>query len=518
MTFYNSISQSSTIPAPIGGWNTRDPLDNMDPADAVELVNWYPGLSTLTIRNGSTVHAASGSSSAIETLAEYIGADGTRKLVGCFGGNIYDFSTSSPSSLGSGFTSGQWQTILFRATTNTRLLFFNGVDQPQQYDGTTLSAANYTTIADDSVLISGVAFKQRLYLVQKNSTSIWYGGVAAITGAVTEYNVGAFLQKGGYIKAITTWTRDSGGGAQDLLCIITNMGEMLVYQGDNPGSAATWGLVGRFYLPPPIGLRCVQQFGADTIILTERGLYALSEVMQFGNVVNTKARITNKIESAFLEAAAAYKNNDGWQLLVYPKGGYILVNVPIASNVSVMQFIMNVTTGAWTKFTGQNAGCWSLFNDDIYFSYLASAVPQSFVIKADTGEADLVDSSGADYIATKIKQAYNYYDDRAYLKRFLMIRPLITATGSLSLSVGIDVDFSNQAVVDSINVLGSAGALWDVAVWDAAYWGDTTVYVSSPYAISGIGRAGALIICANVKYVSANLSASQIIYETGGMI
>jgi hypothetical protein len=99
-----------------------------------------------------------------------------------------------------------------------------------------------------------------------------------------------------------------------------------------------------------------------------------------------------------------------------------------------------------------------------------------------------------------------------------MIRPLLTATGTVSFSVGMAVDFSNQAVVDTINVLGSAGAAWDFASWDSASWGDSSVYINSPYSISGIGRAGALIICANVKYVSASLSASQIIYETGGMI
>ena len=45
-------SVSASFPAPVGGWNARDPLAAMDPADAVKLVNFIPNTTSVTLRQG----------------------------------------------------------------------------------------------------------------------------------------------------------------------------------------------------------------------------------------------------------------------------------------------------------------------------------------------------------------------------------------------------------------------------------------------------------------------------------
>jgi hypothetical protein len=59
-----------SVQAPIGGWNTRDSLDDMKPEDAVQLDNWFPGLGSCAIRGGTSSYAT-GLGAAVKTLAEF---------------------------------------------------------------------------------------------------------------------------------------------------------------------------------------------------------------------------------------------------------------------------------------------------------------------------------------------------------------------------------------------------------------------------------------------------------------
>ena len=47
-------ANTTSIPAPIGGWNARDSQANMNPMDAIQLVNWYPTPTDVTMRKGWT--------------------------------------------------------------------------------------------------------------------------------------------------------------------------------------------------------------------------------------------------------------------------------------------------------------------------------------------------------------------------------------------------------------------------------------------------------------------------------
>ena len=45
---------TTSVPAPIGGWNARDSQANMNPMDAIQLVNFYPTPTDVTMRKGWT--------------------------------------------------------------------------------------------------------------------------------------------------------------------------------------------------------------------------------------------------------------------------------------------------------------------------------------------------------------------------------------------------------------------------------------------------------------------------------
>src|SRR5439155_1006380 len=46
-----------SFPAPVGGWNARDSIGDMDKLDAVTLTNFFPGTTSVQLRQGYGRHA-----------------------------------------------------------------------------------------------------------------------------------------------------------------------------------------------------------------------------------------------------------------------------------------------------------------------------------------------------------------------------------------------------------------------------------------------------------------------------
>lgn len=161
-----------SIPAPIGGWNASDSVDKMPPTDAVRMVNWIPRPGYVQSRKGYQLHC-SGLGGTVDTLVTWRGPSGS-KMIAAANGNLWDVSTGTASSLGSGFANNRWQ-----ITNHTgRLIFVNGASTPQVYNGTSLSALSATgpTI---TTLWGANTFKGRAYYWAQNSQSMWFAAAGA---------------------------------------------------------------------------------------------------------------------------------------------------------------------------------------------------------------------------------------------------------------------------------------------------------------------------------------------------
>ena len=64
-----NTATTASVPAPIGGWNARDSLANMSPTDAVQLVNWFPTPTDVTMRKGYTVVSILTTSTGVQTIS-----------------------------------------------------------------------------------------------------------------------------------------------------------------------------------------------------------------------------------------------------------------------------------------------------------------------------------------------------------------------------------------------------------------------------------------------------------------
>jgi hypothetical protein len=497
-------SNSSTQPPAIGGWNAKDPLENMEPTDAVKLVNIFPGTDSVSIRKGFSSHAT-GLGGSVQSLMEYSSEAGTRKLLAGANGNIWDAtSAGAATSKASGFSINKWQYVNFAQ----KMIMVNGTDQPQQYDGTTVSAAAYTGIADDATLANVSVYRQRLYFVEKNTAHIWYGGVTAVTGALTLFDVEDVLLRGGNLLYAGSMAREHAGAAmEDYFVIISNMGEILIYAGLNPGDV-TWGLVGHFYIPIPLGsYKCAVQFGGDLAIITQEGVIPVSTLLSPQARIGNYTMITDRIRNEFRRAGRNYKSNFGWQIVFYPQADMAVVNIPVSDDSNYVQYVMNTLTGAWCKFTGMDGPSWGLLNEHLYFGDTTG-----IVYKADDTFAD-----NSNAIEVEMRTAFNYFGDRTRKKHFKMVRPIFVGDTAIEFILNMDTDFDEDPLTGSIQVSGSPGEDWDVATWDTASWDVSDVYHTEWYSVTGLGRCGSISLKGSIKNAPFTMSSFQVIYEPGGI-
>lgn len=469
----------ASIPAPIGGWNARDDIGNMKQDQAIVLDNWFPQTNYVELRGGSSSHAT-GLGGTVQTLFEY-SSGATRKLLGFANGSVYDCSSSGAvgAALGSGLTNNKWQAVNFRGYG----LFVNGADTPTKFDGTTWSTTSWSGSGLTPTDLIGInIFKSRVFLIEANTASYWYAPVNTLSGALSEVDLSGIAPNGGTLMAMGTWTRDGGAGADDYAAFIMSSGDLIIYQGTDPGNAAVWALVGVFRIGAPIGRRCVFKLGADLIIITQDGYIPMSRVLSLDRT-SQNANLSDVISGAVTAATASQGGTFGWQPCLYPKGNMGVFNVPVGGGV-FHQHVVNTTTGAWCRFTGMNASCWATYNDDLYFGG-ASGI----VCKADTGAAD----SGTNITADG-KSSFQYFGGKGTYKLFTMIRPVMASDGTLPISISFDVDFSDATTAYDPSPVASGGSPWNTSPWNSSPWQRGVSTVAAWRSVTGAGYCAAVRI------------------------
>ena len=511
------LAQVSSFPAPVGGWDAISPIAQMPPDRAYQLDNWTCRPGWLEIRRGMQPWSTGvgGSSTPVETLMTYNGVLSS-KLFSVAGGTIYNSSSSgAASSTGqTGFSNSRFQYTNFTdGASNHYIVAVNGADAPVKFDGTTWTAFAPTGVVP-STIVHVAVHKGRLWLVPVSSTIAYYMPIQAAAGAATPFELGPFMTKGGDIVAIGTWSVDTRQTVDDYWAAITSRGQVLVYQGTDPSSITTWSLVGVYDLGAPIGRRCFLKIAGDLLLITLDGVVPMSQMLSTDRASANRVSLTSIIMSQMNMQARSYANNFGWQLIEYPRGTLAILNIPTTPNSVAQQYVMNTLTGAWSRWTGQNVNCWELFNDNVY-------------VGANNGKVYQADQDSADDttpITATVKTAFNYFGSRGVLKRYTMLRPIITTDSFVTPGVGLNVDFQDTATATVPSTVTNNGAQWDVAKWDVDVWPVNANVTASWQTIAGIGQcASVLTTVQSVKTGSAagvtlQLNGWDIAYEAGGVI
>ncbi len=495
-----------SLPAPHGGWNVRDSIADMPTEDAVFMDNWVARDQNIEVRKGFEVHA-SGMTGQIETIMEWAGPS-SQKMFSAVTSSV--FETTSPAAVGAaditGLTNAQWQWVNFSTAGGDFLVACNGADAVRNYDGSswttpTLTGAPGTPAGSD--FDNAHVFKERLFFVEKNSMSYWVLNVKSIAGTATEVPLGSFTVKGGHIVAQSSWTLDGGAGIDDLLVTITSNGEVLVFQGTDPTDATNWAMTGRFSLGRPAGKRCFEKISGDLLVLTEDGYVSLGRALLSGRA-QPKEATSDKIRGAVAEVMNLYRDNFGWQAILFPKAALIIVNVPIIEGSLYHQHVFSLTAKAWSRFTGIEAAAWGFLSDDLYWG------GNGKVYKFWSGGTD----DGAD-IVTDVQQAFDYFRSAGRVKRFSQIRPILEADGSMSPSLGISVDFVVSDPKGTALFSADNTSLWDESVWDEAPWAAGPAIQARWQAASGVGMSAGLRMKLNTNNIQVKWHSTDFVYEIG---
>lgn len=496
--------QGESISSPVKGWNVRESLFEMDTGFATIMDNYFPETSFVSLRRGHASHATGVGAGAVETLFSYRSGP-VSSMLAAGGGSIYDASAAGAvgAALATGFTSNRWQTTNF----NGKGILVNGVDAAQSYDGATVGAAGFTGPATPADLFYVHPFKERLLFLENNSASFWFGGVDAVTGALSEFALGSVHPGGGKALALGTMTIDAGSGIDDLLAIFMESGDVLIYAGTDPSSASTFALIGIFNVGRPIGQRPLVKVGSDLIAITGDGYIPLLQFLQTTRSQRNLA-ISDNISGAVTAAVRALGSNFGWQAVLYPNSNWLLFNVPTVEGGQSRQHVMNAITGAWCRFTGMPAGCWTVHEDMLYFGGTGG-----IVFLADSGTSDNGSNIGGD-----VQSAYKYFGGHATLKRFTNYRPVLASDAALNVAMGLGVDFAPAVGVSAVQSVASTGTKWNAAKWNTFKWAGGLAVQKGWQTAAEVGTSAAVRIKTETDSQSVTWYSTDVLFEVGHFI
>ena len=205
---------TASLPSPIGGWNARDSLAEMNPLDAVQMVNFFPTPTDVTLRKGYT-KTSTGIAGAVLSLMSYASPT-TTTLFAATATIIYDASTSTATSSLTGNTDGKWVHSMITTAGGSFMPAVNGVDPMVVYDGTRWSRSATTSTAQTiSSITRGGTGNLTATLTTASAHNLVTGNTITVAGAIpAEFN-GTFriTVTGGSTLTYTMATAPSGNAS-----------------------------------------------------------------------------------------------------------------------------------------------------------------------------------------------------------------------------------------------------------------------------------------------------------------
>jgi len=174
---------TASLPSPIGGWNARDSLAEMNPLDAVQMVNFFPTPTDVTLRKGYT-KTSTGITGAVLALMNY-SSPSVNKMFGSNATNIYDVSTSTATVSLAGNTDGKWIHTMLTTAGGSFMPAVNGVDPMVVYDGTLWSRSATTSTAQTiSTITRGGTGNLTATLTTAVAHGLVTGNTVTVAGAI----------------------------------------------------------------------------------------------------------------------------------------------------------------------------------------------------------------------------------------------------------------------------------------------------------------------------------------------
>lgn len=413
---------------------------------------------TVNFTIGQTV--TGGTSGATATIVDIVDSGTTGFLIlGTITGGPFQDNETITDGLGGSATADGADIQLFGAITGTLP------------DGSPLQTSSFSYVW---------AYKNRLFFILKDSLDVYYLPVDQITGAATLFQMGAEFSLGGKLFIGATWSGDYGNGLNDNCIFVTDEGEIVVYNGTNPASAADWVKIGRYQLGRPRGPKAFIRAGGDLVFATDIGFIPLTQALQVDYSILSASAISYPIETAWNEAVAL-RSSASWDCIVWDSKQMVVVSLPTVNEQRPEMYVTNARTGAWGDFTNWSGTCLEIFQERLFFGSQDGKVIEAWVTGLDQGLpftstyvpifADFGDS-GAQKIATMAR---------------LQTRGPHSIQAQISAQENYVVDLPAPPAASPVPV----GSEWGTAIWGTSTWGtaQSKTWQAEWQSIGGLGYA-----------------------------
>ncbi len=327
-------------------------------------------------------------------------------------------------------------------------------------NGLAVQVTSAITGVDVSSLSYLASHNSRIWAIEKESLNAWYLDVESIGGVATKFPLGGVFKRGGSLIFVAEWSLDEGSGLSASLAFFTEEGEVAVYTGTDPSTAATWQLKGVYRIGKPLGKDAWFKAGGDIAICTDIGLIPLSQAVSRDYGALTSSAISNPIEDEWSQAVAE-RTSRPWVCEVWPTRQMLLVAIPPGDTAPPGMFVANILTGAWTFYTAWDATTLQLFGSRMFWG-----TDEGTIIEAEVTGAD----QGAPYIGVCVP----LFDDMkvpAAQKTQTLARMVYRAPveANPQLSGQYDHEVALPASPDASS--GIASSVWGSATWGQSTWG-----------------------------------------------
>lgn len=534
--------QSTRYPAPIKGVDFRLALTAGDPLLCSYTYNLIPYENGMTVRSGYRewqVGLDQGASEGVHTIISYDGLENSKALDRLFAvtnEGIYDVTVQGAAPILKMAFSDQQPEAGYGVYTHYMtdaeedlLLYADSINGLFTYSATTdvwAQAANIIgPVIEDINFI--VLHKQRLWMIEENSSKAWYLDIGAVAGTATEFFFGSKFKYGGNLVGLFNWTVDGGEGVDDYLVAVGRAGDILPYKGADPSivdGANAWGLVGTYYIGEiPVGPFFGSEHGGELFLLSANGLTSMNDLLQG---VNRDARtaegyvdsISGAVSGDMRARIRQTANKHGWQVQTIPSAGGLMVSTPRVGSNAYIQYFYTFATQAWALLRDLPILCF-----DSWQGVGAFGDDQSRVLYMDVSVDDfkLVQPIGrlnGDAIKFSVLSAFQSLEAPAQYKQVQMIRPDFLAYGQPVYTVEARYDYNQREVVAAAAPPLAGDSLWGTGVWDTAFWssGDKTER-SSIAGAWGTGRYVAVAMTGSSREATEFIGW-DLLYTTGGAL
>jgi len=328
-------AQEVDLPLPLRGVFTKAKTSKVSNLYASELLNFRSDGVAMTLRPG------------VEWLSTLAATVPLQRIPYEFGGTPHYIELRATSAVanGAGFMrpfNGQ----AMAATNSSNVIIADGLGLPLRYNGTAFSLATFTAAAGPNPATCDgiISHHDRIYLWKSGGAlEFLVGDVGAVQGPMSLYPLGRLGNITGSILSMTSLTIDAGHGMNDVLCIITTTGQMVLFEGVDPTDALDWRLIARVQGAAPLSRLAFAQIGSDAWMLTAQGPVSIGQAVS-QSVLALVSEVSQPICDEI--KALAELGPAEWQLMTAMDGSMCVIN-RFAGGVA-QQYLYDLESRSWS--------------------------------------------------------------------------------------------------------------------------------------------------------------------------